>query len=237
MNLLLLFSLLGGFFDRPVVFPPLSTKSGVVDYQGIIRTEVLFSELREDTLIISKVEWLWSITALENLRVVSRLPYLRVSKREAEESGMGDITLGIAYQIFLSKFLFSCLGSEIILPTATESLIHRDSKALFEPYLANTLIIDYLNIFTQIGLKTSFYDFETKGFSLNHPEYLYSIGLRSRKLGFFTLGIEFSKDNTLFFTTPQLSLFISENWEVIGGIRIFSNQKFTTLSIGTRLRL
>ncbi len=237
MYLLLLFSFVGGFFDRPVVFPPLSTKSGVVDYQSIIRTGVLFSELREDTLIISKVEWLWSITALENLRVVSKLPYLKVSKGEIEESGIGDITFEIAYQIFLSKFLFSCLGGEIILPTTAESLIHKDSKVLFGPYLANTLVIDYLNIFTQVGLKVPFYDFETKGFSLNHPEYLYSIGLRSKKIGLFTLGIEFSKDNTLFSTTPQLSLFISENWEVIGGIRIFLNRESSILSIGTRLRL
>lgn len=211
----------------------------MVDYQGIIRTELIFNETEGDSLTISRLSWSWSIVALENFGISTRLPFLRLLPKDSpSKSGLGDIVFELNYQTFLSNLFFSCIGSEVILPTANESLTSRDSRVIFAPYLANTLASEYLNIFTEVGLRVPFYDFESKRFSIGSSNYFYRIALKSSRWWLFATGFGFSRTSGFSFIIPEVSIYFAENWEVVGGIEIpLRADSLTTFLLGTRLRL
>jgi hypothetical protein len=236
MGILVLLSVMAGLFDIPVVSDPLVTNSGVVDYAGTMRGDLVF-KYQEDSAG-TKLMLPLSLRLMPSTKNRFKLliPFVWwTPKAQPRRQGLGDMEVGWARQIFRFGPNFWLLGADLSLPTTTDTLKPEHHWISIKPYGAYTLVLGSVSGFAEFGVRVPSYDVEVGEYLGSPVEYDYGLALRFKPFRLIEIGLEFRSESAQ--VIPELSLYLAKDLEVCGGLVIPIERGEQTILAGARLRL
>jgi len=237
MNVLLLLLSFNWFLDYPDYSDPVVARSGLVEFYGAIKGDLLFRYTRTDSGETIQVPFYIRAVPLDNFRFGATIPFVwQYPDQAPKRVGIGDIKFETTYQLVKGFGDFFSIGGEFSLPTTSDTLVPADDRLKLTPYLANAYVWKIFALFVDLGFDLPVYDFKAGEFVLKPEGVSYHCAAQVWPIHLLAVGVEYESTPKAFI--PNLSVYISDNWNVSFGLVVpLTTPSTQTVIAGIRIRM
>ncbi len=237
LSLLILLLGFNWFMDYPDYSDPIVARSGLVEFYGAIKGDLLFRYAKTDSGKTVQLPFYIRAVPLDNFRFGATIPFIwQYPTLGVKRVGIGDIKFETTYQLFKGFGDFFAIGGEFSLPTTSDTLGPVADRLKLTPYLANAYVWKFFALFFDLGLDLPVYDFTEGKFVLKPEGFVYNLAAQVWPIKPVALGVEY--ESTPQAVIPNVSIYISDNWNVSFGLVVpLGSDPPQTIIGGVRLRL